>query len=55
MCFIKPVVYEPLFSDDFNGFLKRYVRERRRDVIGYQYVIVVNVQVLNLLSEGEGI
>ena len=55
MCFIKPVVYERLFSDDLDGFLKRYVREQRRDVIGYQYVILVDVQVLNLFSEREGI
>ena len=54
MCFIKPVVYESLFSDDFDCFLKGYVREHSRDVIGYQYVILVDVQVLNLFSEREG-
>ena len=54
MCFIKPVVYENLFSDDFDGFLKGYVREQSRDVIGYQYVILVDVQALNLFSEREG-
>ena len=32
-------------------FLKRCVHEQRQDVIGYQYVILVDVQVLNLFSE----
>ena len=42
VCNIKPVVNKCLLSDGFDSFMEEYISEQRRDVKGYQNVILVD-------------